>query len=59
MDLDESDCLSPSSMKEEMKEEIEDEETLNDSDTMKILIATDIHLGYEQTTKRGIFLNHC
>lgn len=29
--------------------EIEDEENI-----MKILIATDIHLGYEQTTKRGI-----
>lgn len=39
-------------VKEEPQAESEDED-MNDDDIMKILIATDIHLGYEQTTKRG------
>ena len=32
-----------------------DAEEIDEEDIIKILIATDIHLGYEQTIKRGIF----
>ena len=31
-----------------------DAEEIDEEDIIKILIATDIHLGYEQTIKRGI-----
>lgn len=40
----------------EIKQEPHNNSELNgidDENIMKILIATDIHLGYEQTTKRG------
>lgn len=37
-----------------VQEENDDEdEEKDEKDIMKILIASDIHLGYEQTTKRG------
>lgn len=41
----------------ELKQEVEDnddhDEDMTDDNIMKILVASDIHLGYEQTTKRG------
>lgn len=31
-------------------------ENFNPEDTVKILLATDCHLGYERSTKRGLFI---
>lgn len=31
-------------------------ENFDPEDTFKILLATDCHLGYERTTKRGLFI---
>ena len=48
-------------MFDEEEEQVKNEETLDDVDwnndnVIKILVATDIHLGYEQTTKRGLII---